>query len=288
MTNTVPTDTAYNELTQVVSGNLMPFIAYFLHVHDAQTPEPEGTATRMIQVWFTIHPTDSGLPTAASDIIINYSLGGDATAGTDYTAPSTNTVTLAKGESRVSIDIPILGDSDTGKETFTVTIDSASASGGEDVVLADPSAIVTIGDPNENAIYFFPNRPLVEGDTDAFLECYVIPPTGVTFTDTAALMSFSGSGAVTVTSINGNTLVDRDLSPYIASLPSLLSVSTSRSGLRLDFRDTHTSAGYRASRDTYSFACHGLRSTSQGGLTDVLIDGGSFGQFEYGQAYATE
>ena len=174
LSSTSTTDTAYN-LTQVVSGNLSPLpINYSLHVHNARTPEPERENTRPLEVWFTLHPTNSVVPTALSDITITYTVGGgDATGGTsaaaDYMSSATGTVVLLQGTSMINITIPILKDTtssttDTGDETFTVTITSATAGVGESVSIADDSATVTIGEPKSDAIYFFPNRPLAEGD----------------------------------------------------------------------------------------------------------------------------
>ena len=253
------TDPAYNELTQVAFEDPFPFITYALHVHNAQTPEPEDS-TRMIQVWFTLHPTDSGLPTAASDITIRYDVTGgtttgDATAGTDYTAPSANTVTISPTDT--------------------------SASEGESVVLADDSATVAIGDPNENAIYFFPNYPLVDGDA-AFFECYIVPPSGQSFTGSGVLISFDGfDSASSGATINGNsTLNGVDLSQYTGAVSVFLQHSNDRPSSRL-------SLVYNESRDAPTssipnrFSCHGSIDVS----TSAALINGSFGTVEFGQSY---
>ena len=221
------TDTAY-QLTRAISGNLSPLIEYSLHVHNARTPEPESPDTRSLDVWFTLHPTDSVPPTALSDITIIYTVGGGtATGGTsaaaDYMSSATGTAILLQGTSMINITIPILGDStDTVDETFTVTIMDATASAGGSVTIADNSAIVTIGEPESSAIYFFPNRPLAEGDAANF-ECFVLPETNETFVISRAPVSFDGSTPTIFDQINANETVDGlVLTPYTASVNSLL------------------------------------------------------------------
>ena len=130
-------DTAYDDLSRELASITLPQApAYDLHVHDAQTPELEGTTARSVRVWFTIHPTNSLVSKADSDITITYRLGGGDAESTDYTAPSGNTVKLASGTSRINLDIPLVADTpttmDVADETFTVTIMEATPRGCED------------------------------------------------------------------------------------------------------------------------------------------------------------
>ena len=112
------------------------------------------------------------------DIMINYEVkAGSAEAGTDYIAPTSNTAIIKAGNSGVSISIPLVEDlrtttnkDDEVDESFSVSITSVSTIGA-DVSIGDADATVTIGDPNKSAFYFFPNRPLVDGDTP-YWECY--------------------------------------------------------------------------------------------------------------------
>ena len=173
---------------------------YSLHIHNAQTPEPEGgvcsdtahttqaaceavsantwtpTTTRNLAVWVSIHPTDSVSATASEAITINYTTGGGtgdtATAGSDYTTTS-GTVTIPVGDSYASFDIPILADSDDeGNETFTVSLtDATTTDNSKGISIADRSATATIGDPDISSIYFHPNRPLMQGDA-ASMQCF--------------------------------------------------------------------------------------------------------------------
>ena len=61
------------------------------------------------------------------DVSVEYTLGGTATAGEDYTDPETKTVGIAAGATTGSIVIPILGDVlDESNETVTVTLSNST------------------------------------------------------------------------------------------------------------------------------------------------------------------
>ena len=75
--------------------------------------------------------------TSTAPVPVTYTVGGTATAGTDYTAPS-GTLTLAAAAASGAITIATLTDTvlDPG-ETLIVTLTGASTSTGE--VTADPT-----------------------------------------------------------------------------------------------------------------------------------------------------
>ncbi len=313
-------DADYNELTQEVSvTDLPPANAYSIHVHNAKTPEPEAGSTRVIRVWFTLEPRNPEVPTspvydeALSDITINYTIGGgSATLSEDYTADTTvltsnsdsndndcnmngsrrsvtssaGTVIILEGESCAYIDIPILVDTtsnaDTGDETFLVTIASASGGAGETLELADTEATATIGEPNETSFYFFPNRPLVDGDA-AFFECYVRQPTTQAFDSSIALISFDGSTPAGTNDININDVTGIDTTRYTASFASLLlGVSSTRAGVQLVVSSYLMSQDAPSSTNPDRFACHGVYL---GAIPSDAIISGSFGTVEFGQVY---
>ena len=57
------------------------------------------------------------------DVTVPYTLSGTATAGTDYTEPDPRSVTIAAGQTRANIAIPVAGDEvDEENETITVTL----------------------------------------------------------------------------------------------------------------------------------------------------------------------
>ncbi|RYD80857.1 MAG: DUF11 domain-containing protein, partial [Verrucomicrobiaceae bacterium] len=84
---------------------------------------------------------------SSTDMVVNYTIGGTATAGADYT-PLTGTVTIPAGQTSVDIDVAVLGDDES--ETFeTVIATLASVVGDVDITIAaapDHSATVTITD----------------------------------------------------------------------------------------------------------------------------------------------
>ena len=105
---------------------------------------------------------------SSREITVDYTLGGTATAGEDYTDPETKTITIAAGEATGSIVVPVLGDVvDEPNETITVTLTNptnatlsttagdTAATGtitddddGPAVTIADASAVMEGNDPN--------------------------------------------------------------------------------------------------------------------------------------------
>ncbi|MFZ7091512.1 Ig-like domain-containing protein [Primorskyibacter sp. 2E233] len=92
----------------------------------------------------------SSLPT-----VVSYTMGGTATAGSDYTAPS-GTATIAAGDLSVTIAVPVLEDGVVeGPETLIMTL-TAIASGDTATILSttasDLSATATITDDDSAVI----------------------------------------------------------------------------------------------------------------------------------------
>ena len=57
------------------------------------------------------------------EVTVPYTLGGTATAGTDYTEPDPRSVMIAAGQTQANIEIPVAGDEvDEENETITVTL----------------------------------------------------------------------------------------------------------------------------------------------------------------------
>ncbi len=79
---------------------------------------------------------------SAQDSVISYTLGGTATSGTDYTAPS-GSVTILTGDTSAVVDLPVLEDGlIEGDETVTLTL-TAVTSGAADVALSTTPADLT-------------------------------------------------------------------------------------------------------------------------------------------------
>ena len=179
------------------------------------------------------------------------------------------------------------------------------------VTIADNIATVTIADPKRSAIYFFPNRPLVEdGDEDAnFFQCFLVPPSEGTFSATINFIAFSdgedtSTRGFSLSQLNGTRTIDGvDLTPYAASVGSsatglLLSRSLNRSGIRFEFA---TGEGYTKDRDDgYTFTCYATLNSGARYPADPTaptkrlepsqpghMAQGSFGDVKFGQAYET-
>jgi len=128
------------------SGNTITSIGSILKITDgsplsvfvADADAYEGDATPTAVVYLN--------QSHSEDITITYSLGSNgtdtATAGTDYSVISSNTVTILAGYTSATINLPILEDlSVENNETLTLSIDSVSAG-----VLSKSTASITIHD----------------------------------------------------------------------------------------------------------------------------------------------
>ena len=125
---------------------------------DAETVVEGGDAT------FTV--TVAG-GTSTAPVEVTYTVGGAATAGADYTAPS-GTLTLNAGASSGTIAIPTLTDSVLdGGETLTVTLTGASTAKG--AVTADTSAVeTTIQDTGTVTVSVAAGDAVTEGSPATF------------------------------------------------------------------------------------------------------------------------
>ena len=90
-----------------------------LSIADA-TAVAEGNDPKVAtDMTFTVTPSE----VSGQAITVDYTLGGTATAGVDYTVPATQTLTIEAGAASGSIVIPVLGDTmDEPNETITVTL----------------------------------------------------------------------------------------------------------------------------------------------------------------------
>ena len=93
---------------------------------------------------------------SGKDVTVTYSLGGTASAGSDYTAPDPLSVTIPAGKSSGSITVPVKGDVvDELNETVEVTLTKATnatlssvqgATVGEGTITDDDAVVVSVGD----------------------------------------------------------------------------------------------------------------------------------------------
>ena len=106
--------------------------------------------------------------TSTAPVVLTYTVGGTATSGTDYTAPS-GTLTLGAGDAVGTIAIQTLDDMvlDRG-ETLVVTLTSATTSAGMVTVGSQPAATTTINDPGIETVSVTAGGAVTEGASATF------------------------------------------------------------------------------------------------------------------------
>jgi hypothetical protein len=113
-----------NEVSPTVSASLTT---------DATEPSTDGLFTLTADI------------AVDSDTTVNYTIGGTATGGTDFTSPS-GSVVISSGQTTATVSIPIIDeDDDDDGETVDLTI----ASGSGYVYVVGAGASMTIGDDDE-------------------------------------------------------------------------------------------------------------------------------------------
>ena len=111
---------------------------------EASVAADAGTVTEGMAAEFTVTLTNA---TSTAAVVVSYTVGGTATSGTDYTAPTPATLTIDAGAKTGTISIPTVDDGvlDHG-ETLTVTLSSATTMAGTATVDAT-AATTAIADP---------------------------------------------------------------------------------------------------------------------------------------------
>ncbi|MBL1178951.1 beta strand repeat-containing protein, partial [Pantanalinema sp. GBBB05] len=168
---------------------------------------PDATATELAGDAGTFRITRAGDTTSA--LIVNYTVGGTATSGSDYT-PLTGTATIAAGQSFVDVTLaPVNDTSVEGVETVILTLasgDYAITSTNTATVDISDATIVTVSVPDASASESTPNsgsfRLTRTGDTSQALTVnYTIAGTATNGSDYTAL-----SGIATIAA--GQSFVD--------------------------------------------------------------------------------
>lgn len=128
--------------------------AAYVHLLRANTvtvsATTQGNEAGPASVVFTI----SQKSVAATDTVVDFTLGGTANTGTlgntDYTPPSSNTVTIPAGSTTATVTIPVLDDAVVeGDETITLTLILPKVSGDANVVPDRTPATATIVDDDQ-------------------------------------------------------------------------------------------------------------------------------------------
>ena len=101
--------------TSPVSETPPPVVSFV----SASSNAPETAGTRNVTVDLSLAPTAA--------ITLRYSVGGTATAGSDYTIANTGSVSVSSGAASVTIPVGIVDDAlDEGDETVVLTLTAAS------------------------------------------------------------------------------------------------------------------------------------------------------------------
>ena len=94
--------------------------------------------------------------TSTAPVLVSYTVGGTATSGEDYTAPTDLTLTIGTGDTSGTISIKTLTDTvlDGDDETLEITLGSASSIG--NVSVSSTPASMSISDTTETELIFIP------------------------------------------------------------------------------------------------------------------------------------
>src|SRR6185369_4031718 len=104
-----------------------------------------GDESGAVSVVFTVTQTAA----SSTDTVLTYTVGGTATAGSDYTAPS-GTVTIPAGSTSATITIPVSDDA-LVEATESISINGLTISSADaDITVAGSSASRSIFD-NDSA-----------------------------------------------------------------------------------------------------------------------------------------
>ena len=161
---------------------------------DVASPDPPNNMT------FTVTLSAA----SGQAVTVPYTLGGTATASTDYTAPNPRSVTIAAGQTQADVTIPVTGDEvDEANETITVTLGTPTNA---TVSTAEGAGVATgtITDDDTRGISVTPTELTVaEADN---------PSTAATREDQATykvVLTSQPTGAVTVNLKSGDESVAR-------------------------------------------------------------------------------
>ena len=187
------------------------------------TDDDSGEVTVVASDATAAEPTDSGQFTVSissvsdTDTVIAYTIGGDATSGSDFT-PLSGTVTILAGQSSVIVDVDAIDDSILeGTESVTLTLNSITSGDADIAIGAAANATVTISDDDSALVTITANDDAASepGDNGQF----TISISNASDTDTIVTYVISGdasagddytalSGTATILAGQTSTTVD--------------------------------------------------------------------------------
>lgn len=134
--------------------------------------------------------------TFPEDIELSYTLGGDAVAGTNFTAPDPLTVTIPTGETSAVIEVPVLNtDSYDASSTVEFALEAPDNAAIE--LGADATATLTIINPQADVRLFAPDEDFARLYAYNTFEDVAVPATGRNNDDPNAGALFEESFAFT-------------------------------------------------------------------------------------------
>jgi hypothetical protein len=160
-----------------------------------------------------------------SDTTVSYTVTGDATAGTDFTA-LTGTVTILAGDSTATIDLTVLDDSLLEEsETVTVTLNTVTTGDADIAIGVSNTATITIADDDTAQVTIVATDPTAAEPTNDGQ--FTVSLSHASDTDTTVSYTVTGdatsgddftplAGAVTI--LAGNTAATIDLTVVDDSL----------------------------------------------------------------------
>ncbi len=144
-----------------------------IDVSDTGTGTITDNDTATVSIAKVTDGTESNSPTngkfsvtlsapSSTDTVVNYTVTGTATSGTDYTA-LTGSVTIPAGQTTADIDVAVLNDGDVEDlETVIVTLDGLGAHDSDITLDANPTATVSISDDDQLVITSVPSASVPE------------------------------------------------------------------------------------------------------------------------------
>ncbi len=124
-------------------------------------------------------------PAPAGGVMVNYSFGGSATPGADYTDPQGGSVTIAEGNTSATIAVTVADDA-LAEPNETITITLTSVTGGYSISAG--SASISLADNESSTLYSFGFAACTAALSDGFTQ------QSVTGAQTWACTTFGRSG----------------------------------------------------------------------------------------------
>ena len=176
------------------------------------TDEDTATVSVFANDDMALEPSDGGQFTVTmnavsdQDTVINYTVGGTATAGDDYT-PLSGTVTILAGQTSATIDVSTLDDFTVEEtETIVITLDSVSDSDVSIDAIAN-TATVNIADNDTSLVSLLANDDVASEPTDDGQ--FTVSLSNVSATDTIVDYSIGGTATsgTDFTALTGQVLI---------------------------------------------------------------------------------